>query len=85
MHTKPWVRARASKEYWEKMKPAGDKRTRSNLFPGGGWGVTKRGDRVGAVLGILFTTSHDHCNALVFQLQVGVHSVQPLFIPLFMP
>ena len=24
MHTKPWVRARASKEYWEKMKPAGD-------------------------------------------------------------
>ena len=35
MHTKPWVRARASKEYWEKMKPAGDKRTRSNRFP---WG-----------------------------------------------
>ena len=23
MHTKPWVRARASKEYWQNMKPAG--------------------------------------------------------------
>eukprot|EP00662_Eupelagonemidae_sp_cell21_P049693 gene49693-29517_t len=22
MHTKPWVRARASREYWEKLKPA---------------------------------------------------------------
>ena len=24
MHTKPWVRARASKEYWQNMKPAGE-------------------------------------------------------------
>ena len=24
MHTKPWVRARASKDYWEKMRPAGE-------------------------------------------------------------
>ena len=47
MHTKPWVRARASKEYWEKMKPAGDKRTHHNRFPGGGWGVTKRGGSLG--------------------------------------
>jgi len=22
MHTKPWVRARASKEYWQKLKPS---------------------------------------------------------------
>ena len=35
MHTKPWVRARASKEYWEKMRPAGDKRNHHNHFPGG--------------------------------------------------
>ena len=51
MHTKPWVRARASKEYWEKMKPAGDKRTHHNRFPGGGWGVTKRGGQGGGSLG----------------------------------
>ena len=44
MHTKPWVRARASKEYWEKMRPAGEKRTHHNHFPvGRGWGgeITK--------------------------------------------
>ena len=32
MHTKPWVRARASKDYWEKMKPAGEKESRYALI-----------------------------------------------------
>merc|ERR1712037_449112 len=40
MHTKPWVRARASKEYWEKMKPAGGRPFCPAMSEPDNWGVT---------------------------------------------
>merc|ERR1712055_385781 len=40
MHTKPWVRARARRAYWENMKPASGR-----PFCPDNWGVTK-GDAI---------------------------------------
>jgi len=44
MHTKPWVRARASREYWEKMKPASGRPFCPAQSKPDQWGVTK-GDK----------------------------------------
>ena len=44
MHTKPWVRARASREYWEKLKPAGGRPFCPALSKPDNWGVTKGDD-----------------------------------------
>jgi len=44
MHTKPWVRARARKEYWEKVKPASGRPFCPSMSKPDQWGVTK-GDR----------------------------------------
>jgi len=41
MHTKPWVRARARKEYWEKIKPASGRPYCPALSYSDRWGVTK--------------------------------------------
>lgn len=41
MHTKPWVRARARKEYWENLLPASGRPYCSSLSKPDGWGVTK--------------------------------------------
>ncbi|KAL7854245.1 hypothetical protein AOLI_G00210890 [Acnodon oligacanthus] len=41
MHTKPWVRARARREYWEKMKPASGRPLCPSMSTPDGWGVTK--------------------------------------------
>merc|ERR1719341_2330311 len=45
MHTKPWVRARASKEYWEKMRPAGGRPFCPAMSQPDNWGVTA-GDKM---------------------------------------
>ncbi|XP_034048568.1 betaine--homocysteine S-methyltransferase 1 [Thalassophryne amazonica] len=44
MHTKPWVRARARREYWEKLKPASGRPFCPSMATPDGWGVTK-GDK----------------------------------------
>jgi len=44
MHTKPWVRARARREYWENMKPAGGRPYCPALSQPDNWGVTKGDD-----------------------------------------
>merc|ERR1719219_1170530 len=44
MHTKPWVRARARREYWEKMKPAGGRPYCPAMSKPDAWGVTKGDD-----------------------------------------
>ncbi|XP_040435089.1 betaine--homocysteine S-methyltransferase 1 [Falco biarmicus] len=41
MHTKPWVRARARKEYWENLKPASGRPYCPSMSRPDGWGVTK--------------------------------------------
>ncbi|KAJ8286968.1 hypothetical protein GJAV_G00045450 [Gymnothorax javanicus] len=41
MHTKPWVRARARREYWEKMKPASGRPLCPSMSNADCWGVTK--------------------------------------------
>ena len=41
MHTKPWVRARASREYWEKMKPAAGRPYCPSMSCPDNWGVTQ--------------------------------------------
>uniref|UniRef100_A0A493TH34 Hcy-binding domain-containing protein n=1 Tax=Anas platyrhynchos platyrhynchos TaxID=8840 RepID=A0A493TH34_ANAPP len=41
MHTKPWVRARARKEYWENLKPASGRPYCPSMSKPDGWGVTK--------------------------------------------
>ena len=41
MHTKPWVRARASRDYWEKLKPAGGRPFCPAMSCPDNWGVTK--------------------------------------------
>ncbi|RLV98630.1 hypothetical protein DV515_00010646 [Chloebia gouldiae] len=41
MHTKPWVRARARKEYWENLKPASGRPYCPCMSKPDGWGVTK--------------------------------------------
>jgi len=45
MHTKPWVRARASRQYWENIKPAGGRPFCPALSCPDNWGVTK-GDAI---------------------------------------
>merc|ERR1719190_146069 len=44
MHTKPWVRARASREYWEKMKPAAGRPYCPAMSCPDNWGVTQGHD-----------------------------------------
>nr|XP_033785459.1 betaine--homocysteine S-methyltransferase 1 [Geotrypetes seraphini] len=41
MHTKPWVRARARKEYWEKLLPASGRPYCPSMSKPDAWGVTK--------------------------------------------
>ncbi|XP_068190568.1 betaine--homocysteine S-methyltransferase 1-like [Antennarius striatus] len=43
MHTKPWVRARARRDYWEKLKPASGRPLCPSMSTPDGWGV-KKGD-----------------------------------------
>jgi len=40
IHTKPWVRARASKEYWENLKPASGRPYSAACSKPAQWGVT---------------------------------------------
>lgn len=40
LHTKPWVRARARKEYWENLKPSSGRPLCSALSKPDAWGVT---------------------------------------------
>ncbi|KAK3750571.1 hypothetical protein QZH41_009813 [Actinostola sp. cb2023] len=39
-HTKPWVRARARRVYWEKLKPASGRPYSSAMSYPDGWGIT---------------------------------------------
>uniref|UniRef100_UPI003AAFF151 betaine--homocysteine S-methyltransferase 1 isoform X1 n=1 Tax=Centroberyx gerrardi TaxID=166262 RepID=UPI003AAFF151 len=41
MHTKPWVRARARRDYWEELKPASGRPFCPSMSTPDGWGVTK--------------------------------------------
>ncbi|XP_055729967.1 betaine--homocysteine S-methyltransferase 1-like [Salvelinus fontinalis] len=41
MHTKPWVRARARQDYWEKLKPASGRPKCLSMSTPDSWGVTK--------------------------------------------
>jgi len=41
MHTKPWVRARASKEYWQRLAPASGRPLCPALSKPDQWGVTQ--------------------------------------------
>ncbi|KAI4820333.1 hypothetical protein KUCAC02_028317 [Chaenocephalus aceratus] len=41
MHTKPWVRARARRDYWEHITPASGRPKCQSLSTPEGWGVTK--------------------------------------------
>lgn len=41
MHTKPWVRARARRDYWEQLKPASGRPLCPSMSTPEGWGVTK--------------------------------------------
>ncbi|XP_053505678.1 betaine--homocysteine S-methyltransferase 1 isoform X2 [Ictalurus furcatus] len=41
MHTKPWVRARARRDYWEKLKPASGRPFCPSMSVPDSWGVTK--------------------------------------------
>jgi len=43
MHTKPWVRARANREYWENLKPASGRPFNASMSKSDRWNVT-RGD-----------------------------------------
>merc|ERR1712180_444809 len=45
MHTKPWVRARARRAYWENMKPASGRPFCPSMSCPDNWGVTK-GDAI---------------------------------------
>lgn len=44
MHTKPWVRARAGKGYWEKLNPSTGRPYSSSCSEPDRWGVTKGDD-----------------------------------------
>lgn len=44
LHTKPWVRARARREYWENLKPSSGRPFSCSLSRSDNWGVTA-GDR----------------------------------------
>merc|ERR1711953_1046913 len=41
MHTKPWVRARASKGYWSAIKPSSGRPESASLSKVDAWGVTQ--------------------------------------------
>lgn len=41
MHTKPWVRARASKDYWMNLNPGTGRPFSSSMSKPNNWGVTK--------------------------------------------
>uniref|UniRef100_A0A3Q2XVB3 Betaine-homocysteine methyltransferase n=1 Tax=Hippocampus comes TaxID=109280 RepID=A0A3Q2XVB3_HIPCM len=41
MHTKPWCRARARRDYWEKLKPASGRPLCPSMSTPDGWGITK--------------------------------------------
>uniref|UniRef100_UPI003AB02E2E betaine--homocysteine S-methyltransferase 1-like isoform X1 n=1 Tax=Centroberyx gerrardi TaxID=166262 RepID=UPI003AB02E2E len=41
MHTKPWVRARARRDYWEELKPASGRPFCPSMSTPDGWGITK--------------------------------------------
>ncbi|XP_059830448.1 betaine--homocysteine S-methyltransferase 1 [Hypanus sabinus] len=41
MHTKPWVRARAQRTYWENLKPASGQPYSASLSKPDSWGMTK--------------------------------------------
>lgn len=43
MHTKPWVRARAKREYWEKLCPCTGRPFSAALAVPDQWGVTAVG------------------------------------------
>lgn len=45
MHTKPWVRARASRQYWENLKPSSGRPLSSSMSKPDNWGVTA-GDEI---------------------------------------
>merc|ERR1712048_1405407 len=44
IHTKPWVRARAHRDYWEKLKPSTGRPFSAALSKPDAWGVTKGDD-----------------------------------------
>jgi len=44
MHTKPWVRARARRDYWEQMNPASGRPCSAALSQPDAWGVTAGDD-----------------------------------------
>ena len=44
MHTKPWVRARAARDYWYNLKPAGGREGCPCLSKPNNWGVTQGDD-----------------------------------------
>ncbi|XP_014680757.1 PREDICTED: betaine--homocysteine S-methyltransferase 1-like [Priapulus caudatus] len=41
MHTKPWVRARASKDYWQNLEPASGRPYASAMSKPSNWGVSR--------------------------------------------
>ena len=41
MHTKPWVRARAVREYWENLQPATGRPYSASMSKPDSWGITK--------------------------------------------
>jgi len=46
MHTKPWVRARACREYWENLKPASGRPTCPSQSVPDAWGITQGDDKL---------------------------------------
>ncbi|XP_020908218.1 betaine--homocysteine S-methyltransferase 1 [Exaiptasia diaphana] len=40
LHTKPWVRARARQEYWQKLNPSSGRPFSSSMSMPDGWGIT---------------------------------------------
>jgi len=44
LHTKPWVRARAHRDYWEKLNPSTGRPFSASLSKPDAWGVTKGDD-----------------------------------------
>jgi len=44
MHTKPWVRARANKDYWNKLNPSTGRPYSAGMSKPDNWGVTKGSD-----------------------------------------
>lgn len=46
MHTKPWVRARARRDYWEKLNPSTGRPMCAAFSKPDAWGVTKGDDEL---------------------------------------